>query len=273
VNNMPDLLEEITVTATRRQTGDLQYPSDLDTNSPGKIVFKVIDEDGNPAGDKISMPLPPALGFSDGASYENADLGFIGAEFADGNLTSATKKTLEDASNEQGGLQQLGKSLLVKVTGNRTKARAGATPNPNTRALFKQPNLRTYQFNFKMIPVDKDEAEKIAKIVKSFRKELYPTSVNGGTPDPFGGVDPGLQIAYNMPNRFKIEAYLGRDAKYLIEPKFGPSFLTAVTTTYNSSSGAVFSDGGESVYFSEVDLALTFLEGKALYKGNVEAGY
>ena len=115
-----------------------------------------------------------------------------------------------------------------------------------------------------MIPTRSEEVDVIKNIVEAMRSELYPTATGGG-----GGLlsdNPDFEIAYNLPNRFEISMYVGKEsAKYEVEPRILPCYLTAVQTAYNSSSNAVLSDGNK-MYFSEVDMSLTVLEERALYK-------
>lgn len=243
-----------------------QFPVDLYSVSPGIVKFQPINEFGGDVGSEVTLPLPQQLTFADAATYENADLGFLGAAYADGKISEASMNTLEKAMEEEGGLKELTRGLVTKVTGNRTRLRVGATPNPNTRALFKQPNLRTHQFSFKMIPTQPQEVDIIKNIIEAMRSELYPTSTGGSAGLSALTGDAELEIAYNLPNRFEISMWVGAEQnKYLIEPKIMPCFLTAVQTSYNSSSNAVLSDGS-TMYFSEVDLSLTFLEERAIYK-------
>ena len=241
-----------------------QFPIDLYSVSPGIVKFQPIDENNIPIGSEVTLPLPQQLTFADAAAYENADLGFLGAAYADGKISEATFNTLEESMNNEGGMKELTRGLVTKVTGNRTRLRVGATPNPNTRALFKQPNLRTHQFTFKMIPTQSKEVGIIKDIIEAMRSELYPTATGGG-----GGLlaeNAEFEIAYNLPNRFEITMWVGKEqSKYEVRPKILPCYLTAVQTSYNSSSSAVLSDGNE-MYFSEVDMSLTFLEERALYK-------
>ena len=245
-----------------------QFPVDLYSVSPGIVKFQAKDETDANVGPEIALPLPQQLTFADAASYENADLGFLGAAFADGNISEATFNTLEKAIDQEGGLKELTRGLVTKVTGNRTRARVGATPNPNTRALFKQPNLRTHQFTFKMIPTRPEEVDIIKGIIETMRAELYPTAVGGSL--GLLAEEPEFEIAYNLPNRFKITMWVGeKDDKYEVRPKILDSYLTAVQTAYNSSSNGILSDG-KKMYWSEVDLSLTFLETRALYRSGTK---
>jgi hypothetical protein len=242
--------------------GELQYPEKT-TRLHGLAIFKTVDGDGNLLNTTIKLPLPAGLAFTDAAAYENADLGLVGNFIpAGGEQTEQEQQATADKLTVANGMR-ITTDLLSKVTGNRTRAAMGKTPNPNTRALFKQVNLRTFQISFKMIPSSSTEAEKIKKIVKAFRQELYPTSTGESVGDDF-------EIAYLFPNRFRIRFYLGPDEeRYEVEPKLLDAYLTNMTTQYNSGGQAVMAEAGGNLSFSETDISLTFLESKTLFSRDV----
>ena len=239
----------------------LQYPLKNDTVT-GLGKFKVVDANGDDAGPIITMPMPAGLTFTDAASYENAETGILGNFIPSGGEQTGQEEQAVGDNLTKEGAKKLGKSILAKVTGNRSRLLLGETPNPNTRALFKQVNMRTFQVAYKMMPTSEDEANNIKDIVKAFRTELYPESTGSGGPN--------FEIAYKFPNRFRIRFYLGTtDGRFEVEPKLLDAYLTNVTVAYNSSSQAVMAQRGSGLNFSETDLNLTFLESKTLFGSDV----
>lgn len=241
----------------------LIYPEKQD-RLHGLAKFKVVNGKGREIGPTITLPLPANLTFTDGAAYENAELGMFANMFAPDTQSDAGQADMQAAADnltKEKGIR-ITTDILSKVTGNRTRAALGKTPNPNTRALFKQVNLRTFQVNYKMIPTTMSEAENIKQIVKAFRAELYPEST--------GETDGDLEIAYLFPNRFKIRFYLGSsEGRFEVEPRLLDAYLTNMTTSYNSTSQAVFSEMGTNMNFSETDISMTFLESKTLFSRDV----
>jgi hypothetical protein len=238
----------------------LDYPEDKD-RLHGIAKFKVVTGKGLELGPTITLPIPANLTFTDGAAYENAELGMFANMFAPDTQGVEQDQAAADGMSKEKGVR-ITTDLLTKVTGNRTRAFLGKTPNPNTRALFKQVNLRTFQVNYKMIPTSEREARNIKDIVNAFRSELYPEST--------GETDGDLEIAYLFPNRFRIRFYLGnREGRFEVEPKLLDAYLTSMTTSYNSSSQAVFSEAGGNFNFSETDISMTFLESKTLFSRDV----
>lgn len=49
---------------------------------------------------------------------------------------------------------------------------SGAVLNPNLELLFQRPNLRTFNYNFRLTPRGKDEAEEIKQIIRAFKQSM-----------------------------------------------------------------------------------------------------
>ena len=253
----------------------LTYPLEDQNQTPGFVRFTPCNLFGTPikSDDIVQLYLPPSLHFSDGANYEGFDMGITGA-------------TAIDVANQSGGsFDGLGGKIASQVEALGNGADAGTiiskmadtfnlvapkeavsggtrrAVNPNTRVLFKSVALRTFQFAFKMIPTSELEAEQIEKIVLSFRKQLYPTLAGGSST---------TSVGYVYPDMYLIQMTLGN---LEVPPKVKPSFLTAVSTNFNGSSGALLSSNGSNEAWSEVDIALSFGEGVTLNKADIIKGY
>ena len=240
----------------------LQYPEKT-TRLNGIAKIRVVDNTGFPAGPMITLPMPVGLQFTDASVYENAETGMGGNLIGDPNADKILKSAAENITAEEG--KRIGKDMLAKAGGNKVRLGMGRTPNPNTRALFKQVNLRTFQLTYKMIPSSASEAESIDAIVEEFRKELYPQSTSSD----------GIELAYLFPKQFRIRFYLGNadQPKYEVKPKLLDAYLTNMTTQYNAAGGAVLAEKGKKLNFSETDISLTFLESRTLFSRDVRKGF
>ena len=49
---------------------------------------------------------------------------------------------------------------------------AGVTLNPNLELLFKGPNLRTFNFNFRFTPRSEKESKEVKEIIRVFKKNM-----------------------------------------------------------------------------------------------------
>jgi hypothetical protein len=74
--------------------------------------------------------------------------------------------------------------------------RIGQAVNPQVQVLFRQTDLRTFQFDFTMTPYSPEEAATIKEIVKSFRMAAAPEIQTNST---FG-----TGIFFNVPHQFGI---------------------------------------------------------------------
>lgn len=275
VNDLQDIVVPERPPRSEEAPQEAMWPSDLESRFPGKVTFKPVNENGDPDTHTITLPIPAGLTFQDTVAYENAELSAIGGVAADGGIEGITKAlgTYAGPNFQQQALKAV-KDLGARAGGNRARAALGVTPNPNTRALFKQPNLRTFVFSYKMVPQSSEESNSITKMIKLFRSDLYPTSTSTD-PDDF-------QSGFFFPKRFQIKFYLlqGGTGGALVEtddvPKIQPAYLTAFSSTYNSGGPSMFIDpGGDSkARFSEVDISMTFMESRTLFKPDVrKEGY
>lgn len=224
---------------------------------------------------KIDLYLPMGLAYRDNVTYENFDLGAAGAgmEAGLGFAESMMKGTTSMIKNITGGAnsEQLARLAGVQLSskfgqfaaeaGAVQKLAGGVTVNPNSRVLFKQPNIREFAFTFKFVAKSAEEAEQVNQIIKRFRTELYPSSIDV----PVG--DKTISLGYVFPKKFEINfLYDGNEIKNLA--KIQPCYLRDVSTTYNASQMAMHSDGN----FLEVDMTLSFQETRALTRELVEKG-
>jgi len=128
-----------------------------------------------------------------------------------------------------------------------------ATANPNTRALFRNVNLREFNFTFKFIATSPTEARTVENIIRHFRTEMYPESIEAA----------GIPIGYNFPNAFGISfSYKGAKARI---PKLETCYLRNIQTSYNPTSATFHSDGQPN----EIDLTLNFVEIRTLHKKDI----
>ena len=232
----------------------------------------------NYSGQRVTLYLPQALSFSDQADYDSTvQLGALGAVAEDvinrggsagaalGQATQNGVSVLSDlvtgntgASGEAARLvaARIANAVPGDTVGNVAGSTLRVAVNPNKRTLFRSVNIREFAFQFKMIANSEREADEIAKIIKFFRTELYPSVTGGGTD----------LIGYNFPNLFDI------DMKYNNQPvatKIKPVYLRNVATTYNPSSMGWHADGKPS----EVDVTLAFVEERTLNKGDIGEGF
>ncbi len=240
--------------------GSFTFPANTEGH-PAWIRMQIIERvsggfadvlSGNtPVGDNlgsINLYMPQTITFSDGLTYDNAELTGITSAL----LTSANE------AKDNGGLAGLGTgmSALKAIAGDfaSTKTSAGAAVksatgvaiNPRASMLFKSPTFRQLAFTFKLIPQNRSEARTIENIINYIRIHAYPELIAGGA-------------SFMFPNIFRISFISFGGSNPRIMP-FNDAYCTGVTVNYNATSPALMADGSPS----EVDLTVNFQETKVL---------
>lgn len=212
---------------------------------------------------------------NEGVDYGPADLNPMGMTAAAGlaagdSLIAAFGKGLGEGFNSIFGLNSnMSNSDVARLAVGRLAnklpsgvAAAGqlavqATANPNSRALFRNVNLREFNFTFKFIATSPSEAREVQAIIRHFRREMYPSTI------PVGDIP----IGYNFPNAFGIEfKYKGTKAKI---PKIETCYLRNLQTSYNPTSSTFHTDGQPN----EIDLTLNFIEVRTLNQEDIDGEF
>ena len=178
-----------------------------------------------------------------------------------GTFTGMGELMKGQASGEFGSL--IAQRLVSKLStnaGNAVSLGTRIAVNPNTRAIFKQVNIREWNFVFQMIPTSPYESKLVENIIDFFRTEQLPTELV-----TLGGVG----MAYRFPNLMHIKALYRdeRTGKYKpILTRFLPAYLQAVDVTYNTT-GMSFYEGGK---FHDATMNLKFIEYRPLNKDDID---
>lgn len=237
---------------------------------------------------EVVLYLPQSIQISDNIQYGSIELGAIGATAmqgvaagsgAVGLVGDALKSVMEDiASAAFGDLGDAGAAVAVQRTARRFGApqiagavatSTGVTINPNNRNILNGVALRTFRFQFKLIPTSKREADIINKMIKWFRMSMYP--------DIGAALDEtqGTSLTLKYPSKFKITMEYGKfsDAGGV---EFGdtnpvatgllPCFLQSFDAVYNPNAMAFHSDGNPQ----EVDISMNFIEERALNRNDIK---
>jgi len=270
------------------ESNDLQFPSDLNGLDPYMVFIPhrakynnsgagVLSQLGEQS---VALYVPPGVTISDSMQYESKSEGLVGAaidRFQQGTLTDISKEDIaaiateraQDLAAAAGGI---GGSLLggtgggaiglvagggavdsLKAIGQRSR---GRVLNPREFMLFKSPDMRTFNFQFRMIPKVRGESRTITEIVKFFRSASYPALSEGG-------------IDYVFPDAFTIR--FGNLPSYIKIPEV---VCTGVEVSYNPTSPSYFeSETFEDNEPVETTLSLSFQELKPISKGLIDQGF
>lgn len=243
-------------------------------NIPDTTNVKATPANGVPI---MELYFPQSLTFNDDVNYNQVDLGPSGltglAAINNGkSLLNAVGKGISEGVESIFNLARgTLSSEAAQVAGARAAqfipregVRAAITTaiqtgvNPGTRLLFDKPNIRQFSFTFKLIATSAQEASQIEAIIKTFRMEMYPETINIGA---------GIPAGYKFPNLFKIEFNM-RGANMKV-PALQYCYLRSAQASYNATSMTFHDDG----HPTEVDLTLVFQEYRALSKQDIQGGY
>jgi hypothetical protein len=219
----------------------------------------------------VTLYMPSGISVADTLSYDNADTGLGGEIMKAGGSAASPGEFIDSLKDQSKGVAQTAVAAgTAKVAQSKSLAggaagqallNIGEVVNPHTQMLFKSPSLRQFQFQFKMFPKTKAEAQEIIKIVQFFRVAAYPALGNGN------GTDSVNMSTFKFPDVFKVTFLTGsKQNKNII--RMMDSYLTSVTVNYNPTSPTFFEDGMPS----EIDLSLTFQESKALNRDLILSG-
>ncbi len=231
-------------------------------------------------GEYVDIYMPAGIDFSGGVDYKGVDIGragAIGLSALQNGTNPLTAMLNSGVSTLARGLKGAANSASTNLAVNQVlqnfssddfdttvikkvaNVASQVTVNPNTRQTFEGVQTRTFSFAFTMIPTSKNEARAIKDIVKFFRKQLYPESID----------EAGISMGYKFPERFYIHMmYEGKE----IFHKIKPAYLTSVNVKYNSGKQVFFNDpkDGEDVSPYQTELSLSFTESTRLVRQDIE---
>ena len=126
--------------------------------------------------------------------------------------------------------------------------------NPYTTQNFDGVTVRSFAFNFKLIPTSAEEAKDIHRIENQFRKYMYPKDRGAGS--------------LEYPPTFRIRFMVGeRENKYL--PRILQCYLTNMTASVNATGNAFHKNDDLGASPTELDLNLTFQEVRAITRDDL----
>jgi len=227
--------------------------------------------------DSVAIYLPPNVQDTTTASYTGAATGVIGAAAA-GAFGIGRNMANNDFEAAATGIVTAAKSLIGEAAIRSATAIAegltesegarglinkafGQADNPYMEVLFDKMELRTFSYNFKFAPRNKDERDDVQKIIALFRFHMAPE----------------LKGANNrfltLPSEFDIHYMYQHKDGTASENDFYNRIATCVCTgcdvNYTPDGVKSFDDGSPT----QITMTLTFQETELLTKERVNEGY
>jgi hypothetical protein len=223
---------------------------------------------------QIAMYMPQQVNVTYGANYTDTEMGALTEEALNaynnaigGRFRSAFENVL---NMDQGIAEQLQKGLLASIGvipgfgGAREafEAKEGAIISDRLELAFKGINKRVFQYTFKMIPKNPQEADEIRKIVFAFKANMLPEFV--------GGNRAGRRLV--VPNTFDISyMYVGAENDYL--HKISTCVLENMNVTYGGDRYKTFEGRGDGAPPVETTITLNFKEMELITRERVFEGF
>ena len=218
----------------------------------------------------IILPIPAQLVDSNTTDYGQGNMNFMnegliefGSEVIEGNVQEAVDKAnnlVKDmiAPQSRNMINNFFAAQAVNALSgqnndlNQLMARSSGTVlNPNMELLFKGPTLRSFNYQFKLTPRFKKEAETIRTIIKAFKRNMAPKGAAGNF--------------LKTPNIFEIQ-YVGKARDYLNRMKL--CALKNVNVNYTGEGNwATYQDGSPISML----LTLSFTEVMPIYNEDYES--
>lgn len=137
----------------------------------------------------------------------------------------------------------------------------GKTVNPNIKMLFRGVNFRSFQFQFKFTPKNKQDSQRIYEIIKAFRKCALPNSDAG-------------DFYLEFPGEVDIEYCDASDKGDAGRNKWLNRFKRCVITDLRVNyTGAGFYASMEDGFPAETELTMTFSENVIVLRKDVDQGF
>ena len=277
-----------------KSEGSLSFPSDFGVtngnwmlytrykyNKSGITTEGVREQVGRP----ISLPLPPQLSASYNAEWSNIDLGISGNYITGvvGGVANKIKKNLDktgsisqsvletlkqtgtglgNTKNVLQGLYDYGKNAAIDaITDTDIAQKAGLSlgyaRNPHKAVVYNASNFRNFNFNYRLIAKNLDEANAIRAIIREFKIGMAPALL-----------EQFQNNIYDYPDMFQIQfihnAYLFNIAMCV---------LRDITVEYHSEGAPIYFNSPDGTKIpASLTLSLTFQELEIMTRENFENG-
>ena len=263
--------------------GYFVYPTGLGSTKQDVIKFSMLkySPSGLRGGERtapksrtigtVVLPIPNGISDTNSVDWGQNTLNAVEAAVAAAAFTSITEglgKGIKEAGDSfkeflgegetKKGVASLYTAAAVGNSGAAVLSRtSGSVINPNLELLFNGPQLRPFQFTFKLSARSKDEAKEIIKILNFFKRGMSPIRTESN-------------LFLKAPNTFKIQ-YLhrpqGETADHPYIGRIKECALQSVTTSYTPEGQyATFSDGVMVSY----QLTMQFQELEPIFNDDYE---
>lgn len=132
----------------------------------------------------VTLPIQPSITDNNTVQWGGEDLNAISAAFsslsyaAANNPSQAVSDFITEVENQLKKDSSISPAVRLYLAGKAVGVNGllsrvgGAVLNPNLELLFQGPQLRPFNFNFRLSPRDNDEATQVRKIIRYFKQNM-----------------------------------------------------------------------------------------------------
>ena len=280
IDGLTDSIGQIKTTTTGKQKSiNTQTPSVAETPEANLFVERPPTVRLDTA---ITMYMPTTVSVTYGANYTDTEIGTIAARGvdvvnkfldvkADGSGSDDLEKSLTDLGS---GASEDARLAVLKGVGavipgaqglrEAIEIQEGVITADRMELAFKGVGKRKFQYSFKMIPRNREEADEIQKIIYAFKFHMLPefeVNENGNK-----------SRRMKVPNTFDIQyMYRGAENSYL--NKVSTCVLENMTVSQGGDRYKTFSENENGAPPVETTITLDFQELEIITRERVEEGF
>jgi len=248
-------------------------PSTLQDGDPVRIpVDTDITDQKRITKDWIYVPAPQNINFTDTHNWEQGDLG----KFRAFKYETIDYGVL--AQDSAARLQDTFESLGSDNKANAEDVRTQSVSNPHMEVLYKSPNFRTFNFQYKLIPFEEADCQTILDILKLLRygaaTENSRAAFRTIKQENFGRDTFGSDNWLSYPSEFVLKFMIKTPEGDIVEnpyiAKIKNCVMTEVSINYTSVGSLSTYENG---FPTEIELTLSFTETELVKKNDILEGY
>jgi hypothetical protein len=242
-NKIKEWAQSIGTLVKRKYTGSiaLYMPTDIqindqmvyndDSRKMGAFAETLFSKDYANIFNPVTLTSPTALALA----------GYLGGKFLPGSSTSM--------------MSALAGAGLASVVQTELQRGSGKLANPNEILLYNSTTLRTFTFNWTILPDSQQESKHATGLIKMFRKSAHAKKDN--------------KMIVTVPDHV-IVSFHGAGSKHMEMIQLPPCVIESVNVTYNPNASSFFRENNAPV---EIALSVGLKEMAPLYAQDVEEGY
>ena len=274
IDGLTDSIGQIKTTTTGKQKSiNTQTPSVAETPEANLFLERAPTTRLDTA---ITMYMPTTVSTTYGANYTDTEIGNIAArgldvikafQAAKGEKEGAQKAAIKNLGTATGedlelaGIAGLGVIPGVQGLREAIEIQEGVITADRMELAFKGVGKRKFQYSFKMIPRNREEADEIQKIIYAFKFNMLPEFQSGSK-----------SRKMVVPNTFDIQyMYKGAENTYL--NKVSTCVLENMTVSQGGDRYKTFSENENGAPPVETTITLDFQELEIITRERVEEGF